>query len=140
MRDIDQSDIESVCREFLSDSQGILSWIWDSRFDTVLAQFSIDNKDQVSAILKRHFGNTWNSSNINKASNAVQKVNKRLGGLKPEQRLFTSDLTSDVFIFCAWWPWNDGKTISVRIAPFYKKLSLLATASRIESFRGLFGI
>lgn len=41
MQDLKQSDIEGVCRELLSDFQGILSWKWDSRPETALAEFGV---------------------------------------------------------------------------------------------------
>jgi hypothetical protein len=54
--------------------------------------------------------------------------------------LFTSDPKRDALIFCAWWPWGDGKTISIRIAPFFKKLSDSETAAKIQLFKGWFGV
>jgi len=39
--------------------QGALSWQWDDRFETVLAEFSVDNKESIRAILDRHLGTMW---------------------------------------------------------------------------------
>src|SRR5688500_19281591 len=44
--------------------QGALSWKWDGRFETVLAEFGVGNKDSVRAILERHLGTIWDSSSI----------------------------------------------------------------------------
>jgi hypothetical protein len=47
---------------------GILSWKWDSRFETVLAEFGVDVNDSVRAALQRHLSMRWNSANIATAS------------------------------------------------------------------------
>jgi hypothetical protein len=57
--DPDKSDVEKVCGEFLRAFQGALSWKWDDRFETVLAEFSVDNKESIRAILERHLGTMW---------------------------------------------------------------------------------
>ena len=140
MQDLNKSDLENVCRELLSAFQGIFSWKWDSLLETVLAEFDVDNKDSTRAILERCLSSTWNSSNIGNAPAIVQLINSNLGGLRSGQLLFTSDPSQDAIIFCAWWPWGDGKTISIRIAPLYMKLSDSEKAEQIQLFKRWFGI
>ncbi len=140
MQDLNKSNLENVCIELLSAFQGILSWKWDSWIEAVLAEFGVGDKDSIRAILERYLGNTWDSSNIAKAPDIVQMINGNLGGLRPGQLLFTSEPNQDAIIFGAWWPWGDGKTISIRIAPSYKKLSDSEKAEQIELFKGWFGI
>ncbi len=138
MSDSNKSDVENVCKEFWRAFQGVLSWKWDSRHETVLAEFSVDRKDGVRTILERYLGITWDSSNIGKATDAVRMINGNFGGLMPGQLLFTSP--QDAAIYCAWWPWGDKKTISIRVAPFYNKSSATEKAELIKSFKGWFGI
>jgi len=140
MQDLKKSDLESVCRELLSDFKGILSWKWDSRLETVLAEFGVDDKDSIRSILERYLGITWDSSNIDNAPDIVQMINGNLGGLMSGQLLFTSDPDRDAFIFCAWWPWGDGKTISIRIAQSYEKLLDSEKAKQTQLFKDWFGI
>jgi hypothetical protein len=140
MHDPNKSGIENDCKELLSAFQGVLSWKWDSRFETVLAEFGVDHKDRVRALLERYLSITWDRSNIGNAPALVRSINIHLGNLRSGQLLFTSDPNRDVFIFCAWWPWGDGETISIRIAPFYKKLSDSEKAEKIQVFKGWFGI
>jgi hypothetical protein len=135
-----KSDVEKVCGEFLRAFQGALSWKWDGRFETVLAEFGVDNKDSVRAILERHLNLIWDSSNIASAPDTVRTINIRVVRLRSGQLLFTSDPSRDALVFCAWWPWGDGKTISIRIAPFFKKLSGSETAAKIQLFKGWFGV
>ena len=140
MQDLKKSDLESVCKGLLSEFQGMLSWKWDSRFETVLAEFGTDDKDSIRAILERYLGITWDSSTIDNAPDIVQTINGNLGGLMSGQLLFTSDPDRDAFIFCAWWPWGDGKTISIRLSPYYKTLCDSGEAEQIQVFKGWFGI
>ena len=138
MHDLNNSNLENVCREFISAFQATLSWKWDSRFETVLAEFFVDNKDRVREILERYLSIAWDSSNIGKAPDVVRMIAGHLGGLRSEQLLFTSDPNQDALIFGAWWPWGDGNTISLRVAPFDKRLSDSEMSELIKLFKGWF--
>ena len=138
MHDLNNSNLENVCREFISAFQATLSWRWDSRFETVLAEFFVDNKDRVREILERYLSIAWDSSNIGKAPDVVRMIAGHLGGLRSGQLLFTSDPNRDALIFGAWWPWGDGNTISLRVAPFDKRLSDSEMSELIKLFKGWF--
>ena len=138
MHDLNNSNLENVCREFISAFQATLSWKWDSRFETVLAEFFVDNKDRVREILERYLSIAWDSSNIGKAPDVVRMIAGHLGGLRSGQLLFTSDPNQDALIFGAWWPWGDGNTISLRVAPFDKRLSDSEMSELIKLFKGWF--
>ncbi|MEE8321147.1 MAG: hypothetical protein V3R68_04835 [Gammaproteobacteria bacterium] len=140
MQDINRSDIENRCNEISGAFQGVLSWKWDDRFETVLAEFDVDNIDSVRAILERYLGTTWDSSNIGNAPDAVYRVNDDFGGLMPGQFLFTSDPDQDGFVYCAWWPWGNGNTVSLRIAPSQGKLSASGKDEQITMLKACFGI
>ncbi len=140
MSDSNKSDVENVCRELVHALQGVLSWQWDGRFETVLAEFGVDNKENVRAILERCLSMTWDNSNIATAPDSVRRINVRVGTLRSGQFLFTSDPNRDAFVFGAWWPWGNGETISLRVAPSYKKLSDSETAAKIQLFKGWFGV
>lgn len=140
MRAFNKSDLESVCRELVNVFQGTLSWKWDNYIDTVLAEFDVGDKDSIRAILEHYLGSTWDRSNIGKAPDIVQIINSNLGGLRQGQLLFTSNFKQDSIIFGAWWPWGNGTTISIRIAPFYRTLSDSVKAEKIKLFKGWFGI
>lgn len=139
MHDPTQAELEKNFKELASSFKGSLAWKWDSRFDTVLAEFGTDKKNNVRAILDQYLSNTWDSSNIGKAPDAVQRINVDLGKLRSGQLLLTSDPKQDAFIFCAWWPWGDDKTISIRIAPYYKRLSDSEKAGKTQLFKSWFG-
>lgn len=138
MHDLNNSNLENICRELISAFQATLSWKWDSRFETVLAEFFVDNKDRVREILERYLSIAWDSSNIGKAPDVVRMIAGHLGGLWSGQLLFTSDPNQDALIFGAWWPWGDGNTISLRVAPFDKRLSDSEMSELIKLFKGWF--
>jgi hypothetical protein len=131
---------ETDCRKLSIAFQGVLSWKWDSRLKTVLAEFGAGKKDEIRAVLEQSLPVAWDSSNIFRAPDPVRTINDHLGGLWPGQRLLTSDPKGDPLIFCAWWPWGDGKIISIRIAPFYQTLSNPEKAEKIQLLKGWFGI
>ena len=137
MHDLNNSNLENVCREFISAFQATLSWKWDSQFETVLAEFFVDNKDRVREILERYLSIAWDSSNIGKAPDVVRMIAGHLGGLRSGQLLFTSDPNQDALIFGAWWPWGDGNTISLRVAPFDKRLSDSEMSELIKLFKDI---
>jgi len=130
-----ESNPEGICRAILSALQMSLVWKWDSRFGTFLAEFGVDRKDRVRAVLESHLSNAWDGTSIGKAPPHVQVINGDLGGLMSGQMLFTSDPKQDAFVFCAWWPWGDGNTISIRVAPSYKKLVDPERNEQIKSLR-----
>ena len=140
MHDLNKSDLETVCRELFSASKGVLSWEWDDRFETCFALFSVDTQDRVRTILECYFNNVWDKSSIGKAPKIVREIASYFGGIESKQLLLTSDPNQDTFIFGAWWPWNDGKTITIRVAPLDKRLSESEMAELIKLFKGWFGL
>jgi len=140
LNDLNNSDVEIVCRELLSSFQGLLSWKWDGRFGTVLAECGVDNQDSVRTALGRHLGVTWDSSSIATAPDIVRTINIRVANLRSGQLLFTSDPNPGAVVFCAWWPWDNGKTVSLRMAPFYKKLADSEYAKKIQLFKSWFEV
>ena len=140
MNDLKISNLEDICSELSRAFQGILSWKWDRRFETVLAEFSVEQKDRIRAILERHLKVTWDSSSVGHAPDAVRTICDHLGGLRPGQFIFTSVPSQDELIFCTWWPWGDGKEISIRIGPGYLHLSDSERAEKIQLFKSWFGV
>ena len=140
MPDSVHPDMENICTEIFNTLQGILSWKWDDRFEAALAEVSVDDKDSVRAVLDRYLGNTWEKSTVKKAPDSVRVIAKNIGGIMPGQMLLTSDTAQEAFVVAAWWPWGDGKTISVRVSPYDPTLSQSETETLTEKFKGWFGL
>ena len=140
MNKMNSSQTELLCKELSSAFQGLLSWKWDERFETALAEFKVENKARVHDELVRRLGNIWDVSNVETAPEAVQTIINAFGGMMPGQLLFTSDPEQEALVFCAWWPWGNGITISLRIAPFYQKPASPDADEAAEQLKEWFGI
>ncbi|MBA3012574.1 MAG: hypothetical protein FP812_20400 [Desulfobacula sp.] len=115
-------------------------WKWDARFETALAEISVADKEGIYGILTRHMGKTWNTDNADSTPKVVQMVIDYFGGLNPGQTLLTSDPDQDGLLLCAWWPWGNNATISIRLAVFADSLSDEENDALGLLFRGWFGI
>jgi len=140
MNNLDSSEPENVCRELSNTFQGVLSWKWDDRFQTVLAEFKVDNKAPIHDALIRRLDRIWDSSTIETSPEAVRAISNTFGGIIPGQLLFTSDPGRDALVFCAWWPWGNGETISIRLAPFYQKPIGSDRTGQTQQLKEWFGI
>ena len=134
------SEIEKVCRALVNDFQGQVAWSWDNRFNAVLAEFNVNKKGSFAAILNQHFGSIWDSDRIGDAPDKVRWISGSLGGLMPGQLLFISEPAEGVIIFCAWWPWGNEKTISIRIAPCYRNMSASEQEEHVKLLLEWFGM
>ena len=137
--DSNPSDVESMSRELSSAFQGTLSWKWDKRFETVLGEFPVNDVDKSRAVLERHLSHLFDSSNVGNGPALVRAVDDHLGGLWRGQLLFTSDPDRAALVFCCWWPWSDGKSVSIRIGVEYANLSDDEHAEKIKLFKSRFG-
>ncbi len=140
MHGMETSAIENVCRAFMDAYPGILPWKWDGRFEVVLAEFAVGNQEAVHNALESSLGKSWDSDSIGNAPEGVTGVSNSLGGLMRGQRLFTSDPDAQPFVFCAWWPWGDGNTISIRIGPACGQMSPSERAGFVTCVRECFGV
>ncbi len=140
MQDVNRSELESACKSMVSGFQGLVAWKWDSRFGTALAEFHVNDKEKVGAILQPYLSAVWNSANISKAPDVVQMVAKHFGGLRAGQVLLSSDPNKGICLFGAWWPWGDGQTISLRVTPYDTRLSALDMAELEGQFKGWFEV
>lgn len=113
------------CTRLFEALKADLSWEWDSRFEAALALFPNEKKDEIGTILENHLGSSWDNSTIDRAPESVQRVLIRLGGIMHSQLLYAAALPQEGIIFCAWWPWGNGRTISIRLGTNPKGLPLL---------------
>jgi hypothetical protein len=132
--------LEKNCRKMLNEFEDQLTWKWDERFGTVLAEFDVGNKESVSNIIKIYMGDIWDNGNSKTAPEVVQTVINYFGGLSHGQQLFTSDPKGDDLVLCALWPWGNGKTISIRMGVFAEVLSDDDNEELTKEFKGWFNL
>ena len=83
MNQQNKESLENICKQLTLAFEGVLSWKWDSRFETILAEFAADNKKRIRSTLEQYLAHTWDSSTVPNAPAIVQTVTNRLGGLMP---------------------------------------------------------
>jgi hypothetical protein len=108
--------IQNACEDLLDDFKNILSWKWDDNFEALLAEFKAEGQDKIHSILEKHLTLQWDNKSIKKAPKDIKSKVGDYGDLRSGQLLFTLDAKKNIFIVAAWWPWGDGKTVSMRIA------------------------
>jgi hypothetical protein len=140
MSDSKQIDCEAIGGLLSKAFHGVLKWKWDRRFETVLSEFPVEDKDKIRAVLVRYLNQTFDGSNVGNGPALVRAVDDHFGGLWPGQLLFTSDPAGSALVYCSWWPWGDGKSISIRVGMKYAKLSDSEHAEKIKLFKSAFGV
>ncbi len=140
MLNYDIARLEKSCSQLLTTLGKRLTWKWDKRFETVLAEFNVADKEKIHQILASHMGETWEKDNAAKAPEVVQVVINYFGGLNQGQALLTSDPDQEGLLLCAWWPWGNGKAISIRLAVFANDLSDEDNDELTRLFRGWFSL
>jgi len=109
---------EPMLCELAAALREVLEWKWDGRFGTVVAEFPLDKKASVFGVLDRYLTSRWDSASIEDAPEIVKKIQEHLGGLMAGQLLLLSDPDAKLLVYCAWWPWGNGQTISIRVGLF----------------------
>ncbi len=140
MLNYDTTRLEKSCSQLVAALGKSLTWKWDERFETVLAEFNVADKEKIHQILASHMGETWAKETAGTAPEVVQMVINYFGGLDQGQALLTSDPNQEGLLLCAWWPWGNGKTISIRLAAFASSLSDEENDALTRLFRGWFGL
>jgi hypothetical protein len=135
MSDLNQSDIEIICKQLFDEFRGVLSWKWDDWVGTIMTEFNDDKIENVRGTLEKFFPFSCDKSNINAAPQIVQTLDKHLGGLRSTQLLFTSNPSREALVFGAWWPWGNGETISLRVAIFNRNISKSEEDKLIEQLK-----
>ena len=133
-------ELAKVCTNLRSAFERILEWKWDGRFGTVLAEFPPEKKASVLGILDQSLVSRWDSATIGEAPESAKKVKEHLGGLMAGQLLLLSDPNAEPLVFCAWWPWGNGQTISIRIGLFSETTGAEEKGTLTQALKGWFGV
>ncbi len=123
MLNYDTSTLEKNCQRIIKILEGQLSWKWDERFGTALAEFSTSDEKSIRTAMKTHLGDVWADDNSETAPESIQTIIHYFGGLNPGQKLFASTPDKNDIILCAWWPWGNGQSISIRLGVFCESFS-----------------
>lgn len=112
-------NLDSLSRDIVQSLEGAVSWEWDNRFGAALTAFSVGQQEVIQQALKKSLCIALDASNIEQATEPVQAISRNLGGITPGQQLLISNPETGSFLFCAWWPWGNGESVSIRVAPVF---------------------
>lgn len=111
-----ESQIKNYTEEIVGSLKEPLNWKWDERFNAHLSEFGNEQEEEINSILEKILPFSFDRKSIKKAPKILKTAAKtRLFGIQKKQLIFSTDPEEGVYIICAWWPWNDGSRVSLRI-------------------------
>jgi hypothetical protein len=128
-------DIEKICSRIYSECDSPVTWKWDDRFQAVLSEFPAAQEEEVMSVLEKCFDTCWDEETIDFAPGKVRSVAKGLGEIRQGQRLFSSDPNQDSLLLGAFWPWKNGKKISLRMLVDVAAIDIGMEASAPQSIQ-----
>ena len=105
----------SICDRIFHENNSFVAWHWDDRFNAIVSEVKIENVKQVVEALEKHFDHYWDEHTIAQAPGKIQSLAARVGGVRSGQRLYNSDPDSEVILLSAFWPWQNGTKVSIRM-------------------------
>ena len=94
----------------------------------------------VQNTLEKAFANNWDVSTLESAPPSVTSLVDDLGGLRPNQKLYTEDSDSKILVFAAWWPWGGGQKVSLRVSATFQSAENSDEAHLHKHIRSCFGL
>ena len=90
-------------------------WSFDNRFTCVASTFGIDMAEKARAAVAVALPRDWTERTLPGAPTILRELASRTGGVRAGQFLFSSDVAAGAAAYGLWWPWEEGRTISLRI-------------------------
>jgi hypothetical protein len=90
-------------------------WSWDNRFNCVASTFDVDVSAQARNLVVLALPHVWTDRTLPAAPASLRELTKRTGGIRSTQLVFSADPVMSVTPYGLWWPWEEGRTISLRI-------------------------
>jgi hypothetical protein len=90
-------------------------WSWDYRVSCVASSFHVDLSDDAESAIKATFDQMFDHRSLGGAPEAIQEVAETVGGIRADQRIYTTHTGGRLSPFALWWPWGDEITISLRV-------------------------
>lgn len=90
-------------------------WSWDTRFNCISSSFSVELASEARRIVMATFPFEFARGNLASAPRVIQDAVTRTGGLRTDQRAYSTHEAMYVNPFGLWWPWGDDTTISFRV-------------------------
>ncbi|MFC1611130.1 hypothetical protein ACFL6C_09235 [Myxococcota bacterium] len=107
--------LEVTCKAIVKAGDGICRWEWDDHLQTALTTVDTADCSTMHSLLEQAFPYHWDVKTVTSVPQPVAELLSMLGGLRNSQELFTGNAEHNALVFAAWWPWNNGQSVSVRI-------------------------
>jgi hypothetical protein len=90
-------------------------WTFDNRFECVASTFGADFAPQAKGLIISVLPQVWTDVTLVTATPVIAQIAERTGGLRSGQYIFGATPSGRVTAYGLWWPWEEGRTISLRI-------------------------
>jgi hypothetical protein len=90
-------------------------WSFDDRFECVASSFDADFAPQARLLVAPVFPQAATEKTLASASPVLREVATRTGGLRSAQMIFGGEPVGRVTPYALWWPWEEARTISLRV-------------------------
>ncbi|MFI5300377.1 MAG: hypothetical protein ACHREM_20000 [Polyangiales bacterium] len=90
-------------------------WSFDGRVQCVASTFDAEFAPQAKLLIETVLPHVWTERTLATASPLIARVASRTGGIRSTQMIFGADPIGHVTAYGLWWPWEEGRTISLRI-------------------------
>lgn len=107
-----------ICAKISLNLPSRCAWCWDEVFGTALVVIDRSDMDLMYIPMTQEFDARWDMASIDKAPPHFSSYFKRVFGIVPGQKMFTSANGNGSILFAVWWPWGDGAKISLRVGLF----------------------
>ena len=132
--------LKITCEAVAHAGNAALHWAWDDYLGAALAVFPASDSAKVRALLDRALPWSYDAKTAASASPAIAELAESLGGLRTGQLLFASDQEHGALVYGAWWPWGDGKKVSLRVGAACVDGAETEAEELNKELRGWFGI
>lgn len=114
-------------------------WSWDDHKNMRFTKFASNRTEPVLKVLRKNFPHQWDKKSIKKAPQALKEQLGSLAKLDKMQVLYTSPANDErPMLVAAWWPWEHGGTVSVRLIALDSQYEISETKPERDSFFTVF--
>ncbi len=132
--------LDRLARGLVAATRGTLSWSWDAGMSAALATFTSDQAPAVRAAIEPTLSVAYDAAGVRGAPAGVSDLLGALGGLRHGQLLLCSEPAAAGQVYGAWWPWGNGKTISLRVGLSAPGIAGVDRAALNECLRTAMGL
>lgn len=90
-------------------------WSWDYRFNCVASSFHVDLTRDCEKALLSVLPEIFDQRSMERAPEHIVEMVEAVGGVRPDQRIYTLRSGGRLTPYAMWWPWGDEITISLRV-------------------------